>query len=172
MNTQIRFSKKDLEGIFQYLDQQLARIDRMHQLLNQFRAGLIRKNPDELMQLQQQFQQEELIRNQLERELENRKRQLAGWIQCVPSEVTLTKLRSCVDPETAYQIQQKQALVKERIESFQREHLATEMLMRECARMNRRLLEIILGRKQNSSTYDAHGKTNWSPKTGLMSIQL
>ncbi len=53
-----------------------------------------------------------------------------------------------------------------------REHTHTSMLLRECMRINRLLLENLLPRDETAGTYEAGGRAAWRPQVGLVDTEL
>ncbi|KPK85895.1 MAG: hypothetical protein AMJ81_02480 [Phycisphaerae bacterium SM23_33] len=56
-------------------------------------------------------------------------------------------------------------------ERLQRQHLQTSILLLECARINRMLLEALFPQSKGVDTYSSGGQERWWPGTGLVNAE-
>lgn len=155
-----------------FLDRQINHLERMREFLDAFRGALIRRDLETLGQMQDRLAAEADRRQELDGEMEAFRRLFAGPLGCRPDEVCVSKLAAAADAATGRRLRDKQRHARELVESVKNAHLATELLLRECARINRRMLEVIVGRGSPAPTYDARGRAAWQSGRGLMNVKL
>lgn len=155
-----------------FLDRQMDHLRRMREYLDVFRAALIRRDEDELYAIRASLSQEARRREELDREQDTLRRLLAGPLGCRPDEVCVSRLLAAADPSTRRLLQDKQQQARDLVEEIKTVHLATELLLRECARINRRMLETVTGRNRPAPTYDSRGRTHAASVRGLMNMKL
>lgn len=155
-----------------FLDRQIEYLEQAKKLFDEFRAALIRRDIEELEEVRQHLEAKEAQRQELDRQTESCRRCLAAALNCGPEDVCISRLCRAADPPTARELQKRQRRARDLAAEVKTVHLATELLLRECARINRRMLETITGQPTPSSIYDARGRAAWKPATGLMNMKL
>jgi septin family protein len=150
----------------------MEHLRRTRDYLNALRAALIRRDMDELKQMQDHLSEEALQRQELDRSLESCRQCAAESLACRPEEVCISRLCNKADPQTAKRLRETQHQVQRLVREVKTAHLATELLLWECARINRRMLEAITGRLASAPVYDARGRTAWQPAAGWMNLKL
>ena len=161
-----------IEELISFLDNQSEHVQKMIEFLDEFRKALIRRDLPVLQDMQTQLEQELEIRVQLDQSQRNLQRKLSGILECPDEEACLSALCRLLDSPLRETIQQRQRHLNEQILHLRQQHLSTELLLRECARMNRRFLEMIVGTDEKGKTYDAQGRCAWNTRQGLMSVKL
>ena len=161
-----------VDELVAFLDFQSEHLDKMLGFLDAFRKALIRRDLPVLQEMQSQLAQEEDMRMQLDQSRNVLQRKLAGFIGCAAEDVCLSSLQGLVDPPFEEKIRKRQQSLIRQIHHLQEQHLATELLLRECSRMNRRLLETVIGGGEKGKTYDARGRSSWNACQGLMNVKL
>ena len=154
------------------LDSQMDHLRQVQEFLDAFRAALIRRDMDELQRMQELLSIETQRREELDNELKSCKQLFEKEAACASNEICVSMLCRVADPSVAKQLKEKQRQIQDRLKKVKNAHLATELLLRECARINRRLLEIFTGRPIPARIYDARGKAPWQGVQGLMSVKL
>lgn len=157
---------------FPFLDRQIDALERAKELFDAFRAALIRRDMEELGQVRRRLEEEETVRLELDRQMGLCRRRLAAVLSCPPEEICISRLCRATDPSTAQELKKRQVRAQGLASEVKTVHLATELLLRECARINRRMLETITGRPTPPSIYDARGRAAWRPEAGLMNMKL
>lgn len=146
----------------------LATLDRLGAL----RAAIIRRDEAVLGELLDAVRQDGDHRRRMETAQAALEERLLAAIDGLCRPVTLSRVCDRVDAALREPLRHKQALLLETSRRVQNELEATEMLLRECARCNRELLGAILGRNQQSLTYDPQGQSQWNVHRGLVSMTL
>lgn len=157
-------------GVF--LDARQAELLETLARLGELRAAVIRRDEATLTQLLEQVQQDADRRCQMEAEQRSIEQRLLEAFDGLRAPVTLTRVCELVSEDRRAALGEKQAAMLETARRLENELDATEMLLRECARCNRELLAAILGRNQQSVTYDPQGRNQWDVHRGLVSVKL
>ncbi|MEN6306224.1 MAG: hypothetical protein ABFD91_00585 [Anaerohalosphaeraceae bacterium] len=142
-----------------FLEDRVASVGRMLDQLNQLRAAVIRRDEEQLRRMQDCLPLISAERS----EMDIRQRQLcetfAGIAECRPEEVNLTRVGLFLDRERKAILVQRQQTLREMMSRLSMEHHATEQLLRECERLNRAILDGIIGKRNQTLTYTPYGQT-------------
>jgi flagellar biosynthesis/type III secretory pathway chaperone len=164
--------QEQLDKLVHYLDSQAAYLERVLQFLDEFRKALIRRDVAALEQMHRLMEQEGELCRQMEQSRRQMTEHLAEAMGCEHQEVCLSRICSRLEPGEQLRIKKRQEHLKELTARLRQQHLATELLVREYARMNRRFLEILMGQPQRGKLYDAHGRPQGNALSGLVSVKL
>lgn len=140
--------------------------------LNALRAAVIRRDEATLSILLEEVRQDVEPRRQTAAAQESLEQRLLETLDGLVMPVTLSGVCALIAEELRPPLRQKQAQLLELARRVQNELAATEMLLRECARCNRELLGAVLGRNQQSLTYDPQGQSQWNIHRGLVSMKF
>ena len=100
------------------------------------------------------------------------RRKLGERLNCPGDEVKLSALIAALpQPQRAALAEQRQQII-ELAERLQLEHMRTVMLLTECSRINRMLLESLFPDSQGVTTYSQAGSEPWRPEAGLVDAEL
>ncbi len=160
------------EELMTFLEERTESVRRMLEQLNQLRAAVIRRDEQALRQMQDVLP---LAADQRE-QADNRQQQIcqafSRILQCRPEEVNLTRVGQHLMPEQKAALLGKQRLLKELMNRLSLEHCATEQLLRECERLNRTILEGIIGKRNQTLTYTPHGQSRREVHRPIISMRM
>jgi flagellar biosynthesis/type III secretory pathway chaperone len=108
----------------------------------------------------------------LDRSVQSLREKLGRHLGCPAQEVCLSLICRAVGAGAEEAVRSRQRHLAEQVVRLQQQHLATELLVRECARMNRRFLEVLTGRQEKGTIYDSRGRSARGSQKGLMSVTL
>ncbi|HRT24869.1 MAG TPA: flagellar export chaperone FlgN [Anaerohalosphaeraceae bacterium] len=165
-------SQEHLDKLAEYLDSQAGYLERVLQFLDEFRKSLIRRDVAALEQMQEQMEQEGELCRQMEQRRRRLTEDLAEVMGCGVPEVCLSRICSWVEPAQQAELKKRQEHLKQLADRLRQQHLATELLVREYTRMNRRFLEVLTGQLEKGRMYDAHGRPEGTALSGLVSVKL
>jgi flagellar biosynthesis/type III secretory pathway chaperone len=165
-------SQEHLDKLAEYLDSQAGYLERVLQFLDEFRKALIRRDVAALEQMHRRMEQEGELCRHIEQSRRHLTERLAEVMGCEVQEVCLSRICSRLEPGEQLRMKKRQEYLKELTARLRQQHLATELLVREYARMNRRLLEILTGQPDRGKLYDAHGRPQGNALSGLVSVKL
>lgn len=140
--------------------------------LNALRAAVIRRDEATLSTLFDEVQQDAEQKRQNDARQSVLEQRLLAGVEGLTLPITLSKVCERIDEKLRLPLRQKQAMLKDLSGRVQNELETTDMLLRECARCNRQLLNAILGRSQQSLTYDPQGQSQWNVHRGLVSMKI
>jgi flagellar biosynthesis/type III secretory pathway chaperone len=166
-----RLSQQQVEELLVYLDGQSQVLERTLTFLDVFRTALIRRDAAALERMREQLEQEGQVHLELEARRRRLMEELAEAMGCRPEQVCLSEISRRCDPMQQTPLRERQTRLQELTERLRRQHLATELLVREYARMNRRLLEILTGQTLQARLYDARGRSGGMGTKGLVNIK-
>ncbi len=167
-----RLSRELAEEVIAFLDRQSDHLQVLLALLDGLRESLIRRDLPAMQEMQAQLGQEGQRRAELDRSRQALQETLAESLGCAGEAVCLSLAGSRADADLREKIEVRRQALRGQVARLRQQHLATELLVRECARMNRRLLEAVMGTGEKTETYDARGRRAWSAGTGLMNLKL
>lgn len=148
-----------VDELLVFLEDRIASVGRMLDRLNQLRAAVIRRDEEQLRGIQDCLPAISAERG----EMDNRQRQLcqtfAGIVGCRTEEVTLTYVGRFLDVERKAVLTHRQRILRDMMSRLSIEHHATEQLLRECERLNRAILDGIIGKRNQTLTYTPYGQT-------------
>ncbi len=168
MNT---ISPQWIDELLAYLDRQEQVLERVLAFLDAFRGSLIRRDAAALERMQGQLEEEGRLWTEMEMHRRRLTERFAAVFGCRAEEVCLSAIGRRAEPMQQKRLQERQARLKDLTERLRQQHLATELLVREYARLNRQMLEVLTGSRGQGRLYDAHGRSGGVASTGLMSVQ-
>lgn len=161
-------SRQQVEELLDYLEAQARVLERVLGFLDAFRRALIRRDIPALEQMQEQLEEEGRVGAEVEGRRRHLMEQFAAAMGCRAEQVCLSAIARRCEPMQQVVLQERQKCLRELTERLRRQHLATELLVREYGRMNRRLLEILTGQQDRGRLYDARGRSSGIGTTGLV----
>ncbi len=165
-------SREQADNLLVYLDCEAMHLERVLAFLNEFRGALIRRDCIALEQMREEMEQEGQTCSVMDARRRRLVEEIAGVLGCRAEEVCLSRIVPRTDPLHRAALRQRQEHLKELTERLRQQHLSTELLVREYARMNRRLLETVTGQGEQGRVYDAHGRSDGITRSGLVSVKM
>jgi len=165
-------SKELIDELTLFLDCQSEHLERMLGFLDTLREALIRRNPTVLQEMQEHLLQESKVRQSLDQSLENLKEKIGRQLGCSAQEVCLSLICRAAGTAAEQAIVARQRHLAEQVIRLRQQHQGTELLVRECARLNQRYLEALTGQREKGTTYDSRGRSARSAQAGLLSVAL
>ena len=96
---------------------------------------------------------------------------LSTAFRCRAGEVKLSFLIARVDADLALPLDYRRRRIVALVEELRRQHVRTALLLRECARINRTLLEGLLSGCGTLTTYGSGGKNHWHARSGVVDTE-
>lgn len=164
-------SRQQIDELLVYLDCQALALERVLAFLDEFRRALIRRDTGALERMREQLDEEGRIGSEMETRRRHLMEQFAAAMGCRVEQVCLSEICRRCEPMQQVPLRERQERLKELTARLRQQHLATELLVRECARLNRRLLEVLTGQPAGGGLYDAHGRVGGMNSTGLVKMK-
>ncbi len=158
-----------LDELAVFLDARQAELVGTLDRLGALREAVIRRDEATLSGLLEQVIEDGQEHQRLDRQQAQLQRRLTDAFALRQGPVTLSGLCACLDETRRQVLRDKQQTLQALAERVRRETESAELLLRECARCNRMLLGALVGHKNQTTTYDPQGHTQWDVHGGLVS---
>jgi hypothetical protein len=173
MNT-IRSGIEELiEELLALLDADAVRLESALSHLNNLRAGVIKRNEAAMEQLLETIKAQQDDRDAIESKRHALRQIAAAVFGCTAEEVNLSLIMKHLTPALRQQVSQRQQTLAWLVEKLKTEYTATAVLLNECSRFNRMVLDSIVdGRCRGVATYNAIGQMKRPSGSGFIAMQL
>ena len=152
------------------LDQEIAALNLRRSQLGLLREAILQRDDEGVARMLAQLEQAQAVQSQLEGRLEALRESAAEELGLPTRQVTLSALIARLGPAQGRGLDLCRRQIIHLLKALQRQHLELAMLLRECARINRLVLEQILG-GGGVMTYRAGGRDDWRDGAGLMDME-
>lgn len=162
-----------IERLVSVLDRDIDHISETLRQLNELRSMIVRRDEAGLSRLLQCIRAEADTYSGNESERQSIRKELAGALDCDPGQVTLSSLEGQVPEAQRQRLNERKRRLTALIGQLRKEHLNTVLLLSECAKFNRVLLNQIfaLG-KAETIYYDADGAARRTTEMNLVNLKL
>jgi len=155
------------------LQRQLEAIKLNLSRLNELRAFVVKRDEVSLRKLLTNIQSESPMQAQDEQKREILRRELADIFGCQTSQMTLSMLEKQLDGQRKQRVTHIKNELRDSAIELRKEHSGTMMLLAECARFNKTLLNGILSLGRSSEiTYSQNGSALRHGNSGFMNLQF
>lgn len=162
-----------VEQLLAVLDRDIQELEQNIDRLNALRSLLIKQDRKALEQLLQAIRSQTAACRQNETERQALRQQLAGFLGCAPQAVTLSSLQRHLPLDKQMEIEKRKNALQALAGTLKKEYAVTQMLLVDCARFNRLLLNSIFGSSQPGHlTYEPTGTARRQTDTVLMNMQF
>jgi len=157
-----------LDELLGVLDAEAELLERKRRQLADLSDALVRRDDDATEGLLEQIELAGRQQESVDANLGALRRTLAGRFGCRADELRLSDLIERLPADRAAQVDTRRRRIVDLAESLRAQHLRTALLLMECARINRMMLESMLPRGDTVMTYGAGGANLWRSETGLV----
>jgi hypothetical protein len=154
------------------LADEIENIERTLERLDGLRAAVIRRDEEGLNDLLEEVKNEQAGYALIEQKRGVIRNKMSEVIGCDIGQMNLSKLCCELAGERRDLVAQAQQKLKELCAKLKKEHMATNILLKECSRLNNLLLRGILGNGKEAVTYNSRGNASWELQRGMVSIRL
>ena len=156
----------------EFLDEQAESIRRTLRQFDVLRGAVIHRDEAMMTELAEQVDAQNQERQEADKRREALCRQLGELLGCDARQVNITAICGLLDSEDRAELEDKRRVVKELVSRLKIEREGTELLLRECERMNRAILNEMMGSGRRTMTYTRRGVTQNEAPGGMMSVRL
>jgi hypothetical protein len=160
------------EELFAFLDDSILSTRQMLEKLTELRAAVIRRDEKSLQWMAEQMPQLTTHRDSMQQRQRQISESFAGPVNCEPGKISLSYLARFLEIPMRNELKTKQKLLAELIGQLSREHLGTELLLRECERLNRMVLDSLVGRGNQTCIYGSAGRIQRDMHCAIMSTRM
>jgi len=153
--------EKKVDELLAVLDEDIRYIHDSLLQLNELRSSVIKRDDAALNRLLGTAGAKAASYALNESKRQSLRKDLANALGCNIEQMTLTRLESALPIEKKTQVTNKKAELRMLVNELKKEHLATAVLLSECARFNNLLLRsIFVPGETGTVTYRANGAAN------------
>jgi flagellar biosynthesis/type III secretory pathway chaperone len=160
---------RELEAL---LDEEISLLDLRRSQLAELSKVILARDDNRMEHLLEEIERTQHIQAATDSRLNALRSALAGAWNCAPGEVRLSRVIAESPGQTRIALEHRRQQIVAMTQALRKQHLETAVLLSECAKVNRRLLEGLLPRSQEVTTYGAEGSRAWRPDTGLTDQEL
>ena len=155
------------------MDEEIELLELKGKHLEALSEAILGRDDESLSVLLGQMEQAQQLQTATDERLSAIRLEIAN-VQAWPVEmVTATRLASQLSGQARSMIEDSRRRIVELAEQVRKQHLETALLLAECARINRMLLEGLFGQQsQPLKTYSRDGNSTWRPETGVVDAEL
>jgi len=162
-----------IDELLVVLDKDIEHIEESLSRLNELRSLVVKRDDTSLGKLLESIQVESDSYRRHESQRQSIRKELANAMGCSLEEMTLTRLEASLWEEKKAQVSERRAKLRSLIEELKKEYLSTAMLLSDCARFNRLLLQSVFGfGKTETITYSSDGNTKRQGETAFVNMQV
>lgn len=157
-----------LEGL---LDEEAALLVLRHSQLGSLCAAIVERDESAVERILNQIEQAQQLQTIGDQKVAALRDELAGRLGMDSRTLRLSALIEQLPPHCQAGMLTKRRRVLDLAERFRVQHMRTVMLLTECARINRLLLEGLFPRCQAVTAYSADGSQTWRAEAGLVDME-
>ncbi len=143
------------------LDAEIDRLDARQSQLVDLSAALVQGDDSRLEELLEAMDTSGRLGTRAETQLSFACKRLGNALGCYESDCRLSMIIERLDSPQALEVQERRDRIVEMIDSLRNRHMEAVMLLRECSRMNRLMLECLTPRGESLTVYGAGGTEDW-----------
>lgn len=165
--------EEEVAALLDVLDVDIRHIEISLSRLDTLRTLLIKRDDASLERLLDEIRKEADAYATNERRRESLRRAIGTRLGRNGADLTLSEVQTLVEGPSRNALQDRQARLKSLTAQLRREYTLTAMLLSDCARFNRSLMQAFFGPgSQGGITYSPSGVTRQQGNTTLMSMQF
>jgi flagellar biosynthesis/type III secretory pathway chaperone len=160
------------ERLLGALDRELELLAAKRVEMEQLLAAIACRDDATLERLLARMEQAQQEQSQADRELERISSDLAVQVGCPGEHPRLSELAAYLPPEMARALDERREALTGQLLQMRRKHMEMSMLLHECQKINRLLLESLLRETSGPRTYSADGNLRNREGGGVMNAEL
>lgn len=155
------------------LDEDIRHIQQSLSWLNELRSLVIKRDDASLGKLLELIRSESEGYRKHELHRQSIRKELANAFGCGLRQTTLSKLETSLPIDIKDQVAEKKTKLKSLIKELKKEHLSTALLLSECARFNKMLLESVFNFGNTRTVYyGSNGATKQQNDMAFVNLQF
>jgi len=161
------------EGLLEVLDEDIRHLEQTLSSLDALRSLLIKRREADLEELLGAIRRQAEAYRPNEQKRRQLRQDLAADLGCDPGAVTLSRLQGELTEPLRTALAQRQVRLRSLAARLKQEYTLTVLLLRDCSRLNRSLLQALCGTAgRGGATYTPSGAARPPVAATLMSTQL
>lgn len=161
-----------VQALLDVLDEDIRDIEATLLRLDALRTMLVKRDDAGLERLLEDIRRQSESHAVNERKRQDLRAELAVAAGCGPGDLTLSKLRAHLPEPSRTAVAQRQNRLRSLVAQLKREHLLTTVLLSDCTRFNRSLMQTFFGLSGTGNvTYSPSGAARHRSDTTLVSLK-
>ena len=162
-----------IDELLTVLDADIEQLRRSIDRLNELRALVVRRDDKSLHDLLIAIKTDSQKYRHNESKRQSIRAELAGVLGCSLQQMTLSKLQTIVPEHKSSSISETVTKLRTLSSTLKKEYVATILLLTDCARFNRQLLQCILNRSNGGAViYNSSGSARRQVDAGFMNLKF
>jgi flagellar biosynthesis/type III secretory pathway chaperone len=153
------------------LDEEIALLDLRRRQLSAMAGAILDRDDEAMGDLLEEMESTQELQARTDDRLRRLRRPMADALACKASEAKLPVLIDRLPAGEQGALETRRRRIVELAEAVRREHVRTTVLLAECVRINRALLEGLFPQSESVRTYGAGGPLCWRSETGLVDTE-
>jgi flagellar biosynthesis/type III secretory pathway chaperone len=153
------------------LDEEIHLMEQRLAQMDATRQAIVRRDDNALDRLLLEAETIQNTQTATDLKLRAVRQTLAEAFGCRMGEMKLSWLLERLSDEQRPQIEYRRQQIVLLAEQLRQRHLETALLLSECARINRLVLESLFPEADNVQTYGTQGQTSWQMEAGLVDTE-
>jgi len=164
-------SCQEIASLEALMDEEIALLDLRRSQLSCLCGAIVDRDEDAVEGLLEQIERAQQLQAATDGKLQAL-RKVAARRLCRPEgQVKLSGLIAALDEPLRPPLAERRQRIIDLAGRLQQEHMRTVILLTECARLNRMLLEGLFPQGEGVTTYDADGAEAWRGEAGLVDTE-
>jgi flagellar biosynthesis/type III secretory pathway chaperone len=161
-----------LDQLVAALDRELALLERRERQTDELRQAIIQADDVEMEALLDRMGEADREQSLVDAEVGSLRAAISAMLDPRAPTMKLSEMVKRLPPERSGGIERRRELIVRKIDDLRQLHVETAVLLAECARINRMLLDTMLRGSSTVITYDARGGHHRARSGGLLSAKL
>ncbi len=173
MNAEMIEMESKVDELLSVLDKDIRHMRECLLRLNELRELVIKRDEVSLSKLLESIQAESEVYAANEQKRQAIRKDLADLLGYNVEQMTLSKLEETVSKKKRVEVSERKTTLRILASQLKKEHLSVALLLTECARFNKMLLNGILGQARHDTImYDSNGLSSRQSGTAFMSLKF
>ena len=164
-------TKRLVDRLSSVLDDEIALLELRRRQLEAMTACVVNRDDPALERLLKEMEQTRDVQASADSRLRQAREELAAAFGLDPSQFRLGGLIDRLPESDRHRLVERRRRVAGLVQTVRKQHLRAAVLVAECARVNRRLMEALMPRTAALTTYGAGGSDSWRADSGLVSTE-
>jgi len=161
-----------VEELVAALDEQIELLKLRRALLEGLCQAMLHRDEETVEKLLDRIEQAQPLQAAADGGLMALREELAKALRCDARQLKLSMLWQRLGAAQRQRLESRRGEVLAQAEAFRRQHLTATVVLTECARVNRLLLESLFPPSQAVVTYGTRGTEEWRAPSGLMDEEM
>ncbi len=169
----VRSTESLIDELVAILDEEIDLLEQKRSQLADLSEALVSADDEATETLLKQIEQTEYTQTRVDIRLRDVRKALAGVFGYDDARaLRLSVLVSELPDTQASAVDDRRGRLARQVGKLRRQHLQTAMLLVECSKVNRMMMECLLPAGETVTTYDAAGTNLWRNGAGLVDKEL